>query len=50
MDENSVSSPEVHYFRNYIKCRLKSIAPFAYDHEVRKKTRLLKKKEGVFSL
>lgn len=48
IDENSVSSPEVHYLRNYNKSRLKSFATFAYDHGVRKKTRLLKKERRKF--
>ena len=45
MDENSVSSPEVQDFRNYKISRQKGFAPFAYDHGVRKETRLLKKKK-----
>ena len=45
MDENSLSSPEIHYFRNYNISRLKGFAPFAYDHGVRKETRLLKKRK-----
>ena len=47
--KNRVSSPEVHYFRNYNIRRLKGFAPFAYDHGVRKETRLLKKERRVLS-
>lgn len=43
MDENSLSSPKIQDFRNYKISRQKGFAPFAYDHGVRKKTRLLKK-------
>ena len=49
--KNSVSSPEIHYLRNYNISRLKSFAPFAYDYTIMKYVRKqdsLKKKEGVF--
>ena len=46
-----MSSPKIHYFRNYNISRLKNFAPFAYDHGVRKETRLLYEKEiGGFFL
>ena len=48
MDENSLSSPEIQNFQNYIISRLKSFAPFAYDHRLRKETRLLKKERRRF--
>ena len=49
MDENSVSCPEIQDFQNYNIRRLKGFAPFAYNHGVRKETRLLKKrKKEVF--
>lgn len=43
-----LSSPEIHYFRSCNISRQKGLAPFAYDHGVRKKTRLLKKERRRF--
>lgn len=48
MDENSVSSPEIHFFRSCNISRQKGFAPFAYNHGVRKETRLLKKERRSF--
>ncbi|HBB05719.1 MAG TPA: hypothetical protein DCZ41_03955 [Firmicutes bacterium] len=47
-DENSMSSPEINYFRNYNISRLTGWAHLAYDHGVRKETRLLEKIGGFF--
>ena len=43
-----MSSPGIHYIRNYNVSRLKGFAPFAYDHGVRKEIGLLKQEKMRF--
>ena len=50
MNENSVSSPEIHYFRNYNISRKRALPHLLTIMEYVRKQDPLKKKEGVFSL